>query len=104
MQVQKYYKDITLIRAFDFDDPIRQGAIEAYRHTLWKLFVPSLCLSFISLFAACYQTNFFLGKQHNAGTNIGPDGKPLPNEQEEKRKDLTGVSLPRKGLYYLFGV
>ena len=89
---------------YDFNDPIRQGAIEAYRHTLWGFFVPALVLSFISLGAACFQTNYFLGEQHNAIMNVGPDGEKVVNEQAEKEADTSAMSLPRKAFYYAFGV
>ncbi|KZV71867.1 hypothetical protein PENSPDRAFT_650291 [Peniophora sp. CONT] len=102
-QVAEFYADITLIRAYDFNDPVRQGAIEAYRHTLWGFFVPALVLSFISLGAACFQTNYFLGGQHNAVMNVGPDGEPIESEQADRKIDTSAMSLPRKFVYYVFG-
>ncbi|KAJ2955573.1 hypothetical protein NQ176_g11392 [Zarea fungicola] len=56
---------------------MRQGIIEAYRRTLYYCLAPALALAFIPLVAACFQTNFYLGKQQNAVTNVGNDGKPL---------------------------
>ncbi|VDB82796.1 unnamed protein product [Peniophora sp. CBMAI 1063] len=103
-QVQEFYDDITLIRAYDFNDPVRQGAIEAYRHTLWGFFVPALVLSFISLGAACFQTNYFLGGQHNAVMNVGPDGEAIGNDQAEKKVDTSSMNVARKAFYYIFGV
>ncbi|VDB83410.1 unnamed protein product [Peniophora sp. CBMAI 1063] len=102
-QVAEFYADITLIRAYDFDDPVRQGAIEAYRHTLWVFLVPALVLSFITLGAACFQTNYFLGEQHDAVTGTDPGGEVTGNQQEGKKVDTSAMSMPRKALYYVFG-
>ena len=43
--------------------------------------MPALILSFISLGAACFQTNYLLGEQHNAVMNDHPDGKYDGGEQ-----------------------
>ncbi|KAK1220327.1 hypothetical protein PQX77_016922 [Marasmius sp. AFHP31] len=82
-QIEKFFGDIKAIREYDFDDPIRQGAIRAYQETLWHLIVPALWLSVISLIAACFQTNFYLGKQQNAVMNVAPDGERLDEEEDD---------------------
>ncbi|KAK1227971.1 hypothetical protein PQX77_009018 [Marasmius sp. AFHP31] len=79
-QVTKFFGNIRTIRVYSYDDPIRQGAISAYRDTLWYLIVPALCLSFIPLVLACLQTNYYLGKQQNAVMNVAPSGEKLEEE------------------------
>ncbi|KAH8879809.1 MFS general substrate transporter [Thozetella sp. PMI_491] len=79
--VRKLFDSVKSIRTlYEFDDPMRQGAIEAYRRTLYYCLVPALCLAFIPLIASFFQTNFYLGKQQNAVTNVGNDGLPLSAE------------------------
>lgn len=74
-QINAFYGNIRLIREYEIDHPIRQAAIRAYSETVWHLFVPALCLCFIPLIAACFQTNFYLGEQQNAVMNVGRDGR-----------------------------
>ncbi|KAL0569960.1 hypothetical protein V5O48_012001 [Marasmius crinis-equi] len=76
-QVTKFFGNIKAIRTYDYDDPVRQGAIAAYRETLWYLVVPALCISFVPLMLATLQTNFYLGKQQNAVMNVTPSGEKL---------------------------
>ncbi|WQF86910.1 Putative major facilitator superfamily, MFS transporter superfamily [Colletotrichum destructivum] len=79
--VQSLFNSVRTIRTkYAFDDPMRQGAIEAYRRTLYYCLVPALALAFVPLVAALFQTNFYLGKQHNAVTNVGNDGLVLREE------------------------
>lgn len=85
--ITKFFGSIRSIRlAYGLEEPMRQGAIVAYRKTLYYLLVPATALAFVPLFAACFQTNFYLGKQQNAVTNVGPDGLPLA--EEDIHKDL----------------
>ncbi|KZL63241.1 siderophore iron [Colletotrichum incanum] len=79
--VKSLFNSVRTIRTkYTFNDPMRQGAIEAYRRTLYYCLVPALALAFIPLIAALFQTNFYLGKQHNAVTNVGNDGQVLKEE------------------------
>ncbi|KAL6793333.1 major facilitator superfamily domain-containing protein [Trichoderma sp. SZMC 28013] len=76
--VKKLFGDMRSLRtAYNFDDPIRQGAITAYRHALYYCITVALALAFVPLVAAFFQTNYFLGKQQNAVTDVGNDGLPL---------------------------
>ncbi|KAL0580016.1 hypothetical protein V5O48_002019 [Marasmius crinis-equi] len=77
VQVTKFFGNIKAIRTYDYDSPVRQGAIAAYRETLWYLVVPALCISFIPVILALLQTNFYLGKQQNAIMNVTPSGEEL---------------------------
>ncbi|KIY71323.1 MFS general substrate transporter [Cylindrobasidium torrendii FP15055 ss-10] len=88
-QLKTYFNSIRSIRVYNLDTPVRQGAIAAYRETLYYLLVPALALAFLPLIAACFQTDFYLGKSHNAVTNRATDGTVL-GEQERPR----GVDAP----------
>ncbi|KAF6829221.1 siderophore iron transporter [Colletotrichum musicola] len=79
--VKSLFNSVRTIRTkYAFDDPMRQGAIEAYRRTLYYCLAPAVALAFIPLIAALFQTNFYLGKQQNAVTNVGNDGEVLKEE------------------------
>jgi hypothetical protein len=73
---------------YEFGSPMREGSIEAYRQTLYYCIAPALALACIPLVAACFQTNYYLGKQQNAVTNVGNDGLPL------QEKDRNPEPLP----------
>ncbi|KIY63125.1 MFS general substrate transporter [Cylindrobasidium torrendii FP15055 ss-10] len=88
-KIQEIFNSIRAIREYDFDDPIRQGAIMAYRETLYHLFVPAVLLALIPFCAAFFQSNFYLGKQQNAVTNIAPDGSIVEPRREARRKRKT---------------
>ncbi|PNP47822.1 hypothetical protein TGAMA5MH_00874 [Trichoderma gamsii] len=90
--VKKLFGDMRSLRtAYDFDDPIRQGAITAYRHALYYCNTVALALAFIPLVAAFFQTNYFLGKQQNAVTDVGNDGLPL----DERSRNPEPLLPPR---------
>lgn len=76
---------------YAWSSPIRQGAVLAYRRTLYYCCVVALSLAFIPLIAACFQTNYFLGKSHNAVTDVGPDGLPM----KEKDVNMVEFAPPR---------
>ncbi|KAG7087766.1 hypothetical protein E1B28_013707 [Marasmius oreades] len=76
-QVTSFFKNIRTIRQYGASNPIRAGAIVAYRETLWYLVVPALCLSFIPLVLGMLQTNYYLGKQQNAVMNVTPGGEKV---------------------------
>ncbi|XWW96834.1 hypothetical protein V2A60_004814 [Cordyceps javanica] len=81
--VKKIFGNVKAARTlYAFDSPMRRGIIEAYRRTLFYCLAPALALAFVPLVAACFQTNFYLGKQQNAVTNVGNDGQPLSEEEQ----------------------
>ena len=83
--VQKLFGQLTAIRKqYSFDDPMRVGAILAYRRALYYCIAPALGLAFIPLIAAFFQNNYFLGKSQNAVTNIGNDGLPMSDDGSRK--------------------
>ena len=75
--VAELYADITLLRAYSYDDPVRQGAIEAYQHVLWRLSVTALILSFASLIVACFQADYSLDERRDVVPVTGADKKAL---------------------------
>lgn len=83
--VKKLFNNVKAVRKYDFDSPMRQGAIVAYRNMLYYCLAPALALAFIPLVAACFQTNYYLGKQQNAVTNEGNDGLPLAEEDRDEK-------------------
>lgn len=83
--VTRLFGDMRLVRTkYAFDDPMRVGAIKAYRHSMYYCLASALGLAFIPLIAACFQNNYFLGKAQNAITNTGNDGLPLADEDCRK--------------------
>ncbi|KAB8274710.1 hypothetical protein BDV30DRAFT_225628 [Aspergillus minisclerotigenes] len=84
--VKKLFGSPTSIRKlYGFDDPMRVGAVLAYRHALYYCLATALGLAFIPLIASLFQHNYFLGKSQNAVTNVGNDGLPLA---ETRRSEL----------------
>lgn len=90
-EVKKLFGVLTSIRKdYSVDDPMRVGAVLAYRRALYYCIAPALGLAFIPLIAAFFQSNYFLGKSQNAVTNVGNDGSPL------EEKDQSPESEPPK--------
>lgn len=82
--ITKLYGSPKSIRTlYSFDDPMRQGAILAYRHTLYYCLTVALGLAFIPLVAALFQTNYLLGKTQNAVSGTGNDGLPVPEKDQQ---------------------
>lgn len=98
--IKKLFGNIKAIRTlYKFDSPMRQGAIEAYRQTLYYCLVPALALALIPLLAAFFQANYYLGKQQNAVTNVGNDGRAL---SEEHRNGERGPTKSKKQAFLRF--
>ncbi|KAL1710002.1 major facilitator superfamily domain-containing protein [Schizophyllum commune] len=101
-QVLKFFSNIKLIKVYDYDSEIRQGAIRAYERTLWYLIVPALCISFIPLIASLFQTNYFLGKQQNAVHNVGTDGEVIHDERVKRDALVEYDTTTFKGKFLKF--
>lgn len=78
--VTKLFGQVTLIRSYEFDDPMRVGAIVAHRRALYYCIALALGITFIPLITVLFQNNYFLGKTQNAVTNLGNDGLPVVND------------------------
>lgn len=99
--VKKIFNNVKAARnLYPFDSAMRQGIIEAYRRTLFYCLAPALALAFIPLVAAFFQTNFYLGKQQNAVTNVGNDGQPLA--EDEKNPEPLPPPATRKEAFLRF--
>lgn len=99
--VKKIFSNVKAARTqYAFGSPMREGIIEAYRRTLFYCLAPALALAFIPLIAACFQTNFYLGKQQNAVTNVGNDGQPL--EEEDRNTKPRPRAQSRKEVFLAF--
>ncbi|RAL12972.1 MFS general substrate transporter [Aspergillus homomorphus CBS 101889] len=85
--VRKLFGSPKSIRTlYAINDPMRVGAVEAYRRTLYYCVAPALALAFVPLIAAWFQTDFFLGKAQNAVVPVGNDGLALSEEEREKER------------------
>ncbi|KAM5345835.1 hypothetical protein ACJ41O_011696 [Fusarium nematophilum] len=99
--VQTLFSSVTKIRTlYDFDDPMRQGAIVAYRNSLGTCLGVALGLAFVPLVAAFWQTDYFLGRQQNAVTNVGNDGLPLG--EKDRNPEPLGPAKDRKEAFLRF--
>lgn len=93
-QVLEFFEDITTIRDYPMDSAIRQGAIKAYNHVNYYLFVPSMTLCFIPIIAACFQSNYYLGDEQNAVESM--------KKQERLKKEDHTRTLRQKCKELLF--
>lgn len=75
-QVLTFYSDITTLRLYDMDSPIRQAGISAYYKTMYYMINPALGISFVSIIAGFFQTNYYLGDQNNAVEGEQPEQYP----------------------------
>ncbi|KAF4981720.1 hypothetical protein FZEAL_2522 [Fusarium zealandicum] len=82
----------TLSTAYEYDDPIRQGAIRAYAFVNGHITVTSLVLAAVPLVASFFMPDYYLGKQQNAVTNTDLTGEDIVvperqnGEQEQDSK------------------
>ncbi|KAI7217037.1 hypothetical protein KC333_g4487 [Hortaea werneckii] len=86
--LQKIYGSITVLHSRPFDDPVRQGGIRAYSKVLGLIFVISAVIAAVEFVLTLFMPNYFLGRQQNAATNLGLDGKPVagtPSDENEGR-------------------
>ncbi|GAA5919883.1 hypothetical protein JCM6882_001990 [Rhodosporidiobolus microsporus] len=81
--IETFFGDITQIKAYDYNDPIRQGAIKAYETTCYPLWAAALGLSFVMLIAALFQSNYFLGDSQNAYDHRDTSGNIVQEEKNE---------------------
>lgn len=90
--VQELYGNIRTLRTgYDFDDPVRQGAIRAYAHVNGHIMTAAVVLAAVPLIASFFMPNYYLGKQQNAVTNTGLDGEKVDIPQgPSSNEDDTG--------------
>lgn len=85
-EITKYFTNLNTIRALDYQSPERQGIITAYSYVYMYFFVITFALEFISLFAAFFQTNYYLGDTHNAIED--QHGKDNIKPEEENHREI----------------
>jgi MFS family permease len=101
--IQKIYGNITQLRAnYQFDNPIRQGAIRAYAYVNGHIATTALVLAVVPLIATFFMPDFYLGKQQNAVTNIGLDGEivDVPQRSPENQVQFDDNSGQSKRFYH----
>lgn len=86
--ITKIYGSISKLRTtYEFNDPVRQGAIRAYAYVNGHIATTALVLAVLPLLATFFMPDYYLGKQQNAITNTGLDGErvdvPRTAENEE---------------------
>ncbi|TEA18332.1 Siderophore iron transporter 3 [Colletotrichum sidae] len=99
----KLYGSIKKLRTtYDFDDPVRQGAVRAYAHVNGHIAITALLLAAVPLFATFFMPDFYLGKQQNAVTNTGLDGEvvDVPQRQSENEEAAATTRQQSKPFYY----
>ncbi|KAF5026332.1 hypothetical protein F66182_1540 [Fusarium sp. NRRL 66182] len=91
----------TLRTAYEFDDPVRQGAIRAYANVNGHIAVTALCLAAVPLIASFFMPDYYLGKQQNAVTNKGLDGEvvDLPQREVANREGDAAAQNETKPFY-----
>lgn len=83
--IKKLFNSPRSIRKlYKMGDPMRIGAILAYRRTLYYCLTVALGLSFIPLIAALFQNNYYLGKTQNAVSGEGNDGIPIEETERDE--------------------
>lgn len=86
-EISEYLGSTEYARSLPWGSQERNDALRAYNKTCYYLFVPALALTFISLIAACFQTDFYLGKQLNC-----VEGEQ-PTEKEQIKFNDDGAPL-----------
>ena len=76
--VTKLYGNIRTLRTgYEFDSPVRQGAIRAYAYVNGHIAITALMLAVVPLIATFFMPDFYLGKQQNAVTSTALDGEQV---------------------------
>ncbi|KAH0434506.1 hypothetical protein CcaCcLH18_05249 [Colletotrichum camelliae] len=98
----KLYGSIKKLRTtYDFDDPVRQGAIRAYAYVNGHIAITALLLAAVPLVATFFMPDFYLGKQQNAVTNTGLDGEAVDLPQRELRnEEASGTTQEQSRPFY----
>ncbi|KAI7153722.1 hypothetical protein KC349_g8184 [Hortaea werneckii] len=81
---------------YDWDDPIRKGAVAAYTRTNGIIFTTSVVLAAIPVIFSMTMPDYYLGKQQNAVTNTDLLGEATDVPQRPVDFDSKEKSLWRK--------
>lgn len=76
--INKIYGSIKILRTqYEWNDPVRQGAITAYTRVNGLIFIAATAIAFVPVVGSMLMPNYYLGKQQNAVTNTGLDGEAV---------------------------
>lgn len=96
--IEKLYGSIKALRTgYEFDDPIRQGAVRAYAYVNGHIVITALLLAAVPLVATFFMPDFYLGEQQNAVTNTGLDGERV--DVPTRHTGDEAVTTQSKSLY-----
>lgn len=98
--INKIYGSIKLLRNYDPEDPIRQGAIRAYQKTNGILFIAAACLAIIPFICSLFIPNFYLDSRHNLLQNKDMDGNVISKPARIPRKEENSNASNLKKLEY----
>ncbi|KAL2067691.1 hypothetical protein VTL71DRAFT_15787 [Oculimacula yallundae] len=92
----------TLKTKYEFNDPIRVGAIAAYSRTNGIIFVTALILATVPVLATLLMPNYYLGQQQNAVTNTDVLGENtyVPQRVVDETTHKSGLWQRLKNAYY----
>ena len=98
--LSKLYSNIKKLRtSYDFDSPVRQGAIRAYSSVNGRIAITALCMAAIPMIATFFMPDFYLGKQQNAVTNTGLDGEAVDVPQRQAEGEEAVVNEQPKSFF-----
>lgn len=103
--VQKLFGSPRSIRTlYAMGEPMREGAILAYRRALYYCLAVALGLAFVPLVASLFQRNYYLGKTQNAVSDEGNDGVAVGAvvDEEKKADGGDGSTLSKKERFLRF--
>ncbi|KAL1849837.1 hypothetical protein Daus18300_013150 [Diaporthe australafricana] len=98
--IKKLYGSIKKLRTgYEFNDPIRQGAIRAYAAINGHIAIAALVLAAVPVIASLFMPDFYLGKQQNAVTNTGLDGERVDVPTREGGSESGEAQQPSRKWY-----
>lgn len=85
--IKSIYGSIKTLRTkYDWEDPIRQGAVRAYTRVNGILFLIAIIINTLPVICSLLMPDYYLGKQQNAVTNKGVDGQIVDVERREEQE------------------
>jgi MFS family permease len=90
--IKTIYGSIKILRTkYDWNDPIRQGAVRAYTRVNGTIFITAIVLNVLPVILSLCMPDYYLGKQQNAVTNTGVDGQPVSVESRREESEIPGM-------------
>lgn len=95
------YGSIADLRSeYDWNSPVRKGAIRAYTRTNGIIFVTSTVLNIIPIICGILAPDYYLGKQQNAITNTDIAGQPVEVQQRDGEENKEGGFFAKLKRFY----